>query len=563
MIFYDFEVFEYDWLVVFKDLLNNEVVKIHNDVDKLTEFYEGNKDSLFIGFNNTRYDQFIFKGIMLGLRAFYVNDVIINGKQGRIHWLADWNSLPMYQYDVSMSVGFSSLKENEGYMGLSIEESSIPWDIGRPLTEKEIEDTFVYCEYDVDSTVKLFEKNMSNFQIKMELIRGFNLTKQDLSRSNVALVGKILGARKISDRGDELDAFDISSLPIDIKDRTTRDFFSKEIDYKVGATAILNQVPHVLGYGGLHGARSNFVYKGEMWLIDVSSYYPSMMIEYDYHSRGIPESKKKLFSNMKEERIHLKHTDPVKDEGYKLILNSTYGCLKYKYSPMYDPRMANNVCITGQLLLIDLIEDLEPYSELVQSNTDGILIIPNLKYEKEIMDIVKDWENRTKMRMEVIKSKQIFQKDVNNYILELEDGKIITKGGYVAQYNGGARKTLRVVDKAIVEHLVHGVDIATYINNETDIFEFQIMTKTGRTFLDTTWETPDGLKVINKVNRVYATKDRGYGRVHKRKANSRSLIPNCPTNCFVDNAGTEMTIDKIDKQWYIDMAEKRVRDYIG
>ena len=50
----------------------------------------------------------------------------------------------------------------------------------------------------------------------------------------------------------------------------------------------------------------------------------------------------------------------------KIILNSTYGAMKDKYNPMYDPRQANNVCVFGQLLLLDLIEHLEGHCDLIQ-----------------------------------------------------------------------------------------------------------------------------------------------------------------------------------------------------
>lgn len=35
--------------------------------------------------------------------------------------------------------------------------------------------------------------------------------------------------------------------------------------------------------------------------------------------------------------------------------NSTYGAMKDKHNAMFDPRQANNVCVGGQLLLLDLI----------------------------------------------------------------------------------------------------------------------------------------------------------------------------------------------------------------
>ena len=46
--------------------------------------------------------------------------------------------------------------------------------------------------------------------------------------------------------------------------------------------------------------------------------------------------------------------------------NTTYGAMKSEFNGLYDPKMANQVCITGQLLFLDLLEKLEPYITLIQ-----------------------------------------------------------------------------------------------------------------------------------------------------------------------------------------------------
>ena len=47
MLVYDFEVFKFNWLVVFKNLSNQEYTIIHNDRRELEEFYDKNKNNLF------------------------------------------------------------------------------------------------------------------------------------------------------------------------------------------------------------------------------------------------------------------------------------------------------------------------------------------------------------------------------------------------------------------------------------------------------------------------------------------------------------------------------------
>ena len=52
MIVYDFEVFRYDWLVVFKTLSDQKYTIIENNRKELEEFYNKHKDNLFVGYNN-------------------------------------------------------------------------------------------------------------------------------------------------------------------------------------------------------------------------------------------------------------------------------------------------------------------------------------------------------------------------------------------------------------------------------------------------------------------------------------------------------------------------------
>ena len=69
MIFYDFEVFKEDWLVVLIDPSKRQVTEIVNDPDHLSRFYEENKHDIWVGFNSRHYDQYILKGILLGFTS--------------------------------------------------------------------------------------------------------------------------------------------------------------------------------------------------------------------------------------------------------------------------------------------------------------------------------------------------------------------------------------------------------------------------------------------------------------------------------------------------------------
>jgi len=74
---FDCEVFIHDWLFVFKHKQTKEYTVIWNDREALEEFMQ--RQPLLAGFNNKHYDQFILKGVMVGLpRKKSRNSMIIS-----------------------------------------------------------------------------------------------------------------------------------------------------------------------------------------------------------------------------------------------------------------------------------------------------------------------------------------------------------------------------------------------------------------------------------------------------------------------------------------------------
>ena len=70
--FYDFEVFAHDWLMVVINPIEKTKTVLVNDRDGLSRLYDERKDQIFVGYNNCHYDQYIFKGILLGLDTKWI-----------------------------------------------------------------------------------------------------------------------------------------------------------------------------------------------------------------------------------------------------------------------------------------------------------------------------------------------------------------------------------------------------------------------------------------------------------------------------------------------------------
>ena len=295
------------------------------------------------------------------------------------------------------------------------------------------------------------------------------------------------------------------------------------------------------------------------------------MIKNGYASRNIPSFQK--FEDTYHTRIAAKKNgDKTTANSLKLILNTCYGATLNQYNELFDPLQARSVCISGQLYLSELANHLYneiPDLKVVSLNTDGIMIEFDDSHYSEVLSITQEWQDRTGFELEEDKIVKLIQKDVNGYCLVMEDGTVKTKGGYLVRGIAPAgafnvNNNATIVAKALVEYFVHGTPPEDTINACDDIFQFQIIAKAGAKYREA-YHLVDGEKVpVQKVNRIYATADTRYGKLFKVKAenDSEAKIEMLPEHCIIDN-DNHLSITDVDKQFYIDMANKRINDFMG
>ena len=238
---------------------------------------------------------------------------------------------------------------------------------------------------------------------------------------------------------------------------------------------------------------------------------------------------------------------------FKIMDNAISGQMKQKGSALYDPMSNNSICINGQLLLLDLIEHIEPYCELIQNNTDGIVIKLN-DYENDfdvIDKIVAEWESRTGMSLGFDVITEIWQKDVNNYIFKFEDGKIERKGAYVKPLND-LDNDLPIVNAAMVAFMVDGVKPERTIGACEDLKDFQKIVKLSSKY-KCAWH--NGCKLGEKTFRVFASLNPSDGYIGKQKDDGYTIekFANTPDHCFIVNGDVNDTPapDGLDKDYCI------------
>ncbi|PZL74113.1 hypothetical protein CI088_07790 [Enterococcus plantarum] len=561
MIFFDFEVFKYDWLVVLMDTDSQQETIIINDPEKLIQFYHQHKKDIWVGFNSNGYDRYILKSIVCGFNPKEVNDwIIVQHKKGW-EFSRQFNMIPLFSYD-TMVKRDKSLKQLEGFMGHDIRETTVPFDIDRKLTDQELDEVIFYCRHDVHETMEVFGRQLVEFQSHLSLINEFKLPLKHISKTQAQLAGTILGATK-NETDDEYDIFLPETLRIN-KYTNVLDFFRNYTgDPKELKIDVLG-VPHVFAGGGVHGAISKFYYECDsdelMIMADVDQLYPTIMTEYNLLSRGVLQPVK--FKNILDTSLKFKAEKKKRErEPYKRICNITYGAEGDKYNAMYDPRNRLLVCIYGQLFLLDLIEKLEFVSsiELIQSNTDGILVKIKREDFDLFDDIVYEWEQRTHLHMSFDFYKKIYQKDVNNYLIVELDGEHKSKGAYVKELDH-LDYDLPIVNKAVVDYLVKGVPVEDTINHCDKLIEFQKITKISGKF---DYALYGRKRRHERVFRLFASKS---GKELKKvKGESIQKIGYTPDVCKIVNTDVtkEKAPDWLDRSWYIDLAKKRIKDFLG
>lgn len=557
MLFYDFEVFKFDWLVVIKDTETECTTNIINDSESLIDFYNNHKNDIWVGYNSKHYDQWLLKGIIQGFKPQEINHFIIEQGRAGYEFSSLLSQVSLYNYDCMINPLYS-LKQLEGFMGNDIRETTVPFTIQRKLTDKEIQEILFYCNHDVEQTMELFLKTYSEFESTMSLINAFNLPVRYISKTKAQLSALILKARH-KKHNDEFNISIVDTLKVK-KYKNIVDWYKNPInlDYEKKLKVDVAGVPHIFAWGGLHGARPNYIGEGIFINSDVGSYYPALMIEYDFLSRNVKNAAD--YRVIRDKRLEFKKAKNPLQQPYKIVLNSTFGASKDLYNPLYDPLQANNVCVNGQLLLLDLIEHLEPHFELIQSNTDGVIF--KLKSKKDIPlyeNICKEWEQRTRMTLEHDHIKKVIQKDVNNYLVVMSDGSVKSKGSYVKKLND-LDYDLPIVNKAVKEYFINNIPVETTINKCNELKEFQKIVKVSSKF-DGSFH--NGKQLEGKVFRLFASRSRSDGMFYKLKQCNPFKVGNTPEKCFImnDNINDLEIPRKLNKQWYIDIANKRVSDF--
>lgn len=620
MIFFDFEVFKSDWLVVTIDPVKRQEHVIVNDIGRLAKLYNRYRDDVWVGFNSRNYDQWILKGILAGFDPKKINDwIIVKDRKG---W--EFSTLlrryPLNVFDIMPNPPVS-LKTLEGFMGMSIHETSVPFDIDRKLTRQEIEETIKYCRFDVLNTIEVFMRRKGEFDAQMELLKAFNLPLSDIGKTQAQLAAVILDAQRKTFNDD----WNIR-LPSNVrlgKYKAVGEWFLNKANHHEDAELKINiaGLEHTVAWGGIHAGlqKTTLICKNDevIFDIDVGQLYPNIMRIYKLLSRAA--RKPEMLDYVLDTSMRLKREGKKKErEPFKRQCNIFYGAMGDKFNPLYDPLHRTLVCVYGQVFLVDLIDKIEDIVLVINSNTDGIFFKCKKKDVPELKRRVGEWEKRTKLEMEYAEYSKFISKDVNNYLAVMTNGKIHAKGAYVKDLND-LDYDLPIVNEALRNYMIFGTPVEVTVNACTDFRKFQRIVKLSSKYRWVEHERSGRtVKYDNKAYRVYASRDTRDGRLLKCRpldsmtdeekrwnwyiesgytilkdnrgeyieyygsgmaynpyepplkmykpvntSTKKDKFGNTPDHCFIFNDDlTGVPIPaKLDRQYYISLAKKRLEDF--
>ena len=602
---FDFEVFPDWWCCVFgelpedlnvtEDVKNDMVVVTSDDVNARTNLLNMLRKEGFAqcGYNIKGYDLIIANAIYQGFtpeQVKIVSDIIINPSlkfSSKEHMrLAPFASKRLYNipYQDLMDDGEGSLKEKEAVLGLNIIESNIPFDKSN-LTDEEKAEVIYYCKHDVFAAMYYYKEVVHPYTCtKLSLEKAFGIPEVTIRAStNAKLVGIALGAVRttFSDR----DRVDID-IPNNVKPYVYDNLPNNVAEHLRTSTDSLkvrlfeNDIS--FGNGGVHSTLMNNLYiesndEWQLLILDATSYYPSLLIQLDCLSRAVRN--KNIFSDIFKRRVEIKHKEnPTPEDmeiqrALKLILNTTFGASGNKWLDLYDPHMCTRTCRLGQMLLVALANKIYRTINgvrITQTNTDGLMIYLRKKDIPTLMSLSDEWTECTKINMEYTMLDKMWQRDVNNYLIVEEGGKIKRKGGWLQDsflrpgYVAVGALSAFVSSKAVQQYLLNGTDIVESIVKNNNIFDFAITCKKGPSYRGVVQRHADGTEEeLFKCNRVYASKDKSLGKIYKYKMYkgkiSYAQMPTIPDHCRLINHDLRTykfddIKSDIDYMYYVDRA---------
>ena len=524
------------------DIINTfEISSRKVDIEELYNYFK--QDCYFVGYNNHHYDNPVLNYLFYLFTKDYfeyfstrqITESVFRMSQIVIDKNSDFELWKEYKYAKNflsidlLTMLYSkalrvSLKEMQVTMQYkNVEEFIVDWH--QDLPEKDMDRLISYNINDVESTEELLYRCKNDLELRVSIEDEYGITCLSLDGVNTGM--KILEQEYIKHTGiskqvleqlrspcDQIDLEKVIFPWISFNTPILKDLLNnmKQLhNVSPGRkgyenTFVFGGMKVTVGVGGIHGDCGIEIIKpseDEILLdSDVSSLYPSMIIEHNLYPPHLGKEFLETYTNIRTRRLEAKKNKiKVVDKTLKLSLNGLSGNLQNEHSWCYSPFTVMQIRINGQLLLLKLSEQLLSIGcKLHQINTDGVLYTCKKAKYDELQRILKDWENLTKLKLETEEFVQFYQLAINDYFGLKSDNTVKKKGFFLTNIELGKGLSPKIIPEAIINYFIDGIPVEETIKSCRDIRKFLQAEKTGKQ-----WTVEYNEQVQQRTNRFYVS----------------------------------------------------------
>lgn len=263
---------------------------------------------------------------------------------------------------------------------------------------------------------------------------------------------------------------------------------------------------------------------GEIFNIDVASFWPSIICNYDIKPKQVNDTFLKNYKKLWKQRLEFKKTDKDVSTTMKYMLNGIIGQFMIENSWLYDPEASMRIRLNGALLMMMLVERLIPEFEIQCVTIDGMFVKSQMPNQQgRLAEIVNDWSKESKLNADITRHEFVYMMTNNDYVSDSS-----RKGFFVDQGNTGHSGVVPIVRDAVIEKLINNVPISDTIEKCNDIKKFMFPVSSSKDKLE--W-----MGFVFNTERFYASTDSQ--RVNRIIPNpsgigDQRLVPT--TECSVD-----------------------------
>jgi type III secretion system FlhB-like substrate exporter len=554
-----------------------EISERRNDSQQIQEFLDSKP--ILIGYNNHSYDDPIIVAAGSGYtnkKIFNLSKNLITMEEGKEKWdLIRKYSLEETSIDLIRMLFSRKLRVSLKSLMVTLKWKKLqdlPFTPEEKIPTTMMDEVINYNFNDVIFTKHLAQHvgDQLNLRVGIEKEYGLNVMSRDGVSTGVSLLLRLY-SNKTNKKEQEIrqlrthrEGLSLAECIVPSVWFNTKEFNALLEDYKNGTRANISQKVafkgkvYSYGIGGLHSEDDSRILTPEDDEVfidsDVTSYYPSLIIQYNLCPQHLGQEFVSLYEDMFQTRVTAKREgNKLVNETYKLALNGTFGNLNNHYSWLYDPKVFFTITISGQLLLSMLCEMLELAGfQVISANTDGVTSRVKKSRYADYTKVCKEWEHRTKMNLEYTLFNKIIRRDVNCYYNIVCDkqgvstGEVKEKGSWARETKLGKGFDKPVIQKALYEYFVNDIPVENTIKHHDDIYDFCMSQKVGKQF-----EVEYKDKPTQRINRYYITTSKEGGSLMKVKENGQKVSLAAGQNIMLFNDYVEMDDYQIDYQYYI------------